>query len=326
MKKISVIVPIYNAEKYLEKCIESIMSQTYKDIELILVNDGSTDNSEKIINKYVNSKDINVIYVKKENGGLSDARNFGLKYATGDYYAFIDSDDYIEKKTFEEMSKYMEEKYDMIKMKIKKVNEEGKVLEENFSPTFTNKTGEEAFDILCWQDKMTEVAWGYIYRAKFWKDNKFEYAKGLYHEDFGLTPLIMLNAKKVASTNIYGYNYVQTANSMVRDNKEKAFIRAKDLLKHYDNMIKVINDYDITKKSKENIKQYYTNSIILAIDNLNTNKEKEEYINDIKERGMIKNIKVKNFRQAMKKFLLIINMKLYLRLKKWTKEKGNNND
>ena len=98
------------------------------------------------------------------------------------------------------------------------------------------------------------------------------------------------------------------------------------MLKHYDNMIKVINDYDITKKSKENIKQYYTNSIILAIDNLNTNKEKEEYINDIKERGMIKNIKVKNFRQAMKKFLLTINMKLYLRLKKWTKEKGNNND
>lgn len=315
MKKISVIVPIYNAEKYLEKCIKSIVNQTYDNIELILVNDGSTDNSEKIINKYINSKETEVIYVKKENGGLSDARNFGLKYATGDYYAFIDSDDYIERKTLEELSRYMEENYDMIKMKIKKVDEEGNVLEENFSPIFTDKSGEDAFEILLGQDKMTEVAWGYIYRAKFWKENKFEYAKGLYHEDFGLTPLIMLNAKKVASTDIYGYNYVQTNNSMVRDNKERAFTRAKDLIKHYDNMIKKTEQCKFSKRATQNIRIYYTNCLILACNNIDSLENREQYINELRKRKIYRNIKIRNIKQLLKKIILRINIKLYLKIR-----------
>lgn len=315
MKKISVIVPIYNAEKYLEKCIKSIVNQTYDNIELILVNDGSTDNSEKIINKYINSKETEVIYVKKKNGGLSDARNFGLKYATGDYYAFIDSDDYIERKTFEELSRYMEENYDMIKMKIKKVDEEENVLEENFSPIFTDKSGEDAFEILLGQDKMTEVAWGYIYRAKFWKENKFEYAKGLYHEDFGLTPLIMLNAKKVASTDIYGYNYVQTNNSMVRDNKERAFTRAKDLIKHYDNMIKKTEQCKFSKRATQNIRIYYTNCLILACNNIDSLENREQYINELRKRKIYRNIKIRNIKQLLKKIILRINIKLYLKIR-----------
>lgn len=315
MMKISVIVPIYNAEKYLEKCIESIITQTYKNVELILVNDGSTDNSEKIISEYIGSKKIDVVYVKKKNGGLSDARNFGIKYATGDYYAFIDSDDYIERRTFEELSKYMEEKYDIVKMKIKKTNEKGEVLEENFSPLFTNKNGEEAFEILYCQDKMTEVAWGYIYRAEFWKRNEFKYPKGLYHEDFGLTPLIILKAKKVASTNVYGYNYVQTTNSMVRDNKEKAFTRANDLIIHYDNMIKETKQSIFSERATENLKIYYTNCLLLASNNINNLKDRKKYINELKKRKLYKNIKARNVKQLLKKIILRIDIKLYLKIR-----------
>ena len=95
MELISVIVPVYNVESYLEKCIESIQNQSYKSLEIILVNDGSTDSSGDICDKYAaHDKRIKVIH--KKNGGLSSARNAGLEVANGDYIAFVDSDDYIE--------------------------------------------------------------------------------------------------------------------------------------------------------------------------------------------------------------------------------------
>ena len=93
--KISVIVPVYNVEKYLTKCVDSIMNQTYKDLEIILVDDGSTDNSGKICDEYV-KKDKRFKVIHKKNGGLSDARNVGIKNSTGEYLSFIDSDDYID--------------------------------------------------------------------------------------------------------------------------------------------------------------------------------------------------------------------------------------
>ena len=94
--KISVIVPIYNVEKWLSKCINSILAQNFKDFELILINDGSTDNSEKICYKFLDH-DNRVKYFYKKNGGLSSARNLGIKKATGKYIVFIDSDDYVDK-------------------------------------------------------------------------------------------------------------------------------------------------------------------------------------------------------------------------------------
>lgn len=99
-KLISVIVPVYNVEEYLEECVNSILNQTYSNLEIILVNDGSTDNCIDICNKY---KDIDkrVIVINKDNGGLSDARNVGLKKATGAYIAFVDSDDFIEQDMYE---------------------------------------------------------------------------------------------------------------------------------------------------------------------------------------------------------------------------------
>lgn len=105
MKKVSIIVPVYNAELYLKPCIDSILNQTYQNIELILVDDGSSDNSSTIYNEY--SGDYRVNIIKKENGGVSSARNIGIKKATGDYIMFVDSDDYIELTMVEEYVKYM---------------------------------------------------------------------------------------------------------------------------------------------------------------------------------------------------------------------------
>ena len=98
MPKVSVIVPVYNVEKYITRCLTSLINQTLDDLEIILVNDGSQDNSEQIIRQF-KKEHSNIIYVTKENGGLSSARNFGLIYATGEYVAFLDSDDYVDRKT-----------------------------------------------------------------------------------------------------------------------------------------------------------------------------------------------------------------------------------
>ena len=315
MSKISVIIPIFNAEKYLENCIDSVLKQKVENIEIVLINDGSTDNSGKIAKEYLNKYPTQIKYFEKENGGVSDARNLGLKYATGDYIAFFDSDDYITDNLFKDLEPYMEKKLDMIKYKISKVGSQGDFLEENRTQIFEEKTGEEAFEILYKQDKLIEAPWGYLYKREFWKENNFEYKKGLYHEDFGLTPLIILKAKKVASTDIGYYNYVQTSNSITRGNDKTTYKRAQDLLVHYDNMLKEIEKYNISDKSKDNIKIYYTNAIILAINNLNGEEEKQ-YIEEIKKRKMINNIKARNLKQLIKKIILKINIKWYLKLRK----------
>ena len=97
--KISGIIPIYNVEQYLSQCLDSIINQTYTNLEIILINDGSTDNSEKICNQY-KLLDPRIIVIHKTNGGLSDARNTGIKIATGDYISFVDADDFIDKNMY----------------------------------------------------------------------------------------------------------------------------------------------------------------------------------------------------------------------------------
>ena len=106
MKKISVIIPIYNVEKYLKRCIESIIKQTYSNLEIILVDDGSPDGCAKICVEY-NNKDERIVVIHKKNGGLSDARNAGLKVATGEIISYIDSDDYVDLDMYEKMTKAM---------------------------------------------------------------------------------------------------------------------------------------------------------------------------------------------------------------------------
>ena len=314
MVKISVIVPIYNVEKQLNRCIESLLKQKIQQIQIILVNDGSTDNSGKIAQEYAKKFPDKILYLEKENGGLSDARNYGIAHATGEYLTFVDSDDYISDNLYEDLEKYLEQDYDMIKFKIEKVDENGNKILENYTPVFADKTGEEAFEILYKSDELTEVAWGYVYKRKMWIKNNFKFAKGMFHEDFGLIPLVILKANKVASTNIMGYYYVQTSSSITRGKPETIYKRAEDLLKHYDNMIETIKGYNISNESRENIKIYYTNCILLNINNLDK-KDKNKYIKEIKKRKMTENIKARNFKQLLKKIILRINIKLYLKIR-----------
>ena len=133
MIKVSVIVPVYNVEKYLEKCLDSLVNQTLKEIEIIIVNDGSPDNSHKIIDKYT-KKYKNIKAYLKENGGLSDARNYGLKKASGEYIAFLDSDDFVKEDMYQKMyEKAKSGNFDMIVCDLNYKSENSSVIQRAFS-------------------------------------------------------------------------------------------------------------------------------------------------------------------------------------------------
>jgi glycosyltransferase involved in cell wall biosynthesis len=333
MYKLSIIIPVYNTEKYVKRCIESILNSKlpneFKDkIELVVVNDGSKDNSENIINAIITRKkygrNFDIQYYSKKNGGLSDARNYGVERAKGEYITFVDSDDYVSDSLYLDVLDLLskenkkDDKVDVIKIKCKKVDEEGTLIEQFNGPIFNNKNGNEAFDLLFSKDKLIEPAWLYIINTEYYKYNKFKFKKNMYHEDFGLTPLIIAKANRMYSIENYGYNYVQTnGESITRQNSDaKNMKRAEDLLKHYDFLVEEINkDKNIEEKTRENIKIMLTNSIILEIDNLNTNEQKRNYIIEIKRRKMLDNIKVRNFKQFLKRIILNINVNLYLKLR-----------
>ena len=316
MPKVSVIVPVYNVEKYLGKCLESIVTQTLKNIEIIVVNDGSTDESQKIVDEYVKKYPDLVKSCVKENGGLSDARNYGLEKANGDYICFVDSDDYIDTSLFENLEKYISLKIEMIKYKMVKVDENYNELEKIDGPIFENLKGEDAFNTLYGTDIMLQPAWLYLYKKSFLQENNFKYPVGKFHEDFATTALLMLKAKSVSSTNIYGYYYYQSNESITRGNDdEKKLKRAMDMLEHYDTMEEEIKDIKVSDKTKENVKAYYTNNIILKVEELKDD-DKKLYIQEIKRRKLIKNIKARNVKQLLKKIILKLNINWYLKLRK----------
>ena len=313
--KLSIIIPVYNVEKYIEHCLNSIKLQTMKDFEIIIINDGATDNSEKIIKEYQkNNPDLIIKYLKKENGGLASARNYGVKFAEGDYISFIDPDDYLDSNTYEDLKVYMDKKIDVIKFKLKLVNNKKEVIELVNGPVFNECSGEEAYKKLCISDKFMDPACIYLYRREYFIENGFQY-RLRYHEDFGLTSLVIVNAKTFVSTNCYGYNYLQTDNSLTRDNDyNKNKLRAKDMIAHYDYMIDNIEKYNIKKETKEFVKRYYTNSVILKTQTLN-GQDQKEYIKEIKQRKLYQNIKPYNLRQLIKRTILKTSVKLYLKLR-----------
>lgn len=315
MLKISVIIPVYNTEKYIKKCLNSLEDQTMKDFEVIVVNDGSTDDSKKVIKEYMKNSKLDIKYLEKENGGLASARNYGVEHVSGKYISFLDSDDYIDNNLFSDLEKYMDEDIDLIKFKMQTVDEKGKVIEKLDGPVFDVCTGEEGYKKLCTTDKYMDPACIYLYRTEFFVGNNFRY-KLRYHEDFGLTSLVIIQAKSFVSTGIFGYNYLQTGESLTRGKDyEKEKDRAKDMLVHYDNMMKIIDVYyNISEETKDLVKRYYTNSVILKANALK-GEDKKKYIQEIKDRFMYRNIKPVNLKQRIKRILLKYNVGLYLKMR-----------
>lgn len=244
--RLSIIIPIYNVEQYIEQCLVSILNKTYKDLEIILVNDGSKDNSMKIIKKYLSDKRIKVI--NKKNGGLSSARNVGLKIATGEYIAFVDSDDWIRIDKLVELYNIIQnEKLDLIIGNGEYYPSKEKIQKNIYIGI---KTGIEIFEEMLRKKDYLETVWKCIYSKKFLQENNIKFIEGLLHEDIPFMFECLIKAKRIKYENINFYIYRRREGSITTTKNTKKLFHVlygiERILEVYkENRInnKVINTY-----------------------------------------------------------------------------------
>jgi len=274
--KISVIVPIYNVEKYIEKSLDSLKNQTLKDIEFILVNDGSTDNSISIAQKYL--KDNRFSLYHKENGGLSSARNFGMKYAKGQYLAFIDSDDYIEPTMYEKM-------YNLA------IDENSDVVECDFIWEYDDHI--KVDKTLINNDNLfidiRVVAWNKIYRKTLIDNLKLEFTNGVRYEDVDWCYKILPYINKFSSLKEPMYHYIQRNSSIANTQNEKV----KDIFIVLENIIDYYKKNKLYEKHKSEL-EYLFLRITLGSSFLR--------ITGIKDKKVRNNILIQNWKFLNEKF------------------------
>ena len=266
MKRIlfSIIVPIYKVEDCLVRCLDSLIGQTYPDIEIILVDDGSPDNCPKICDDY-QKLDERVRVIHKENGGLSDARNAGLKIAQGEYIIFVDSDDYIRKDACERLIGYANGKTDMLLsdaiMPIQK-----KIICHGKELLGVKLSGqdylEKEFDI---SGNISMIAWLNIYRKDFLLENNLFFKKGILHEDEEFTPRCFLKANEVVYTGVKFYCYIIRENSITKA-KDK-IKNAKDLIATCRDLERIFIDIEsknLQKQLRDTIVVKYLNAFYIG--------------------------------------------------------------
>ncbi|WP_230574325.1 glycosyltransferase [Bacillus rhizoplanae] len=264
--KISIIVPIYMVERYIEKCVDSLINQTYKNIEIILVDDGSPDNCPDICDSYI-KKDPRIRTIHKENGGLSDARNAGLREAIGEYILFVDSDDYIDKDTCERfMSVIGMNKADIVVGNAKRI--EGRNVSLMKHSNFKEGqvvTGEQYLMEELRSGTMYMAAWLNLYNRTFLLKNNLEFKVGLLHEDEQFTPRVFLKAKRVISTNILFYNYLIREGSITTTkNKLKNAEHIMKICKELEQIYSEIQNNDLRKLLNDNLVNKYLNIFQVA--------------------------------------------------------------
>ena len=228
MPKISVIVPVYNVERYLEECLNSIINQTFSDIEIICVNDGSTDNSAEILKKY-EKQDNRIKIVNKKNGGLSSARNIGMQFATGEFISFIDSDDWVDKTMLEKMYNNITTlNADISICAVHNFDEQKQEIDDSlpyftlalFNATFDNKV----FSYADTKDFIMDVcvmAWNKLYRKSFLDECKATFPDGLIFEDGPFFFSIFFKTQKVSIVRefLYYYRINRTGSILQKHNK-----------------------------------------------------------------------------------------------------------
>lgn len=305
MPKFSIIIPVYNVEPYIKKCLDSVTRQTYKDYEVIIINDGSTDKSMEIAKKY----DFKII--NQQNQGQSAARNKGIKNAKGEYIVFLDSDDTIEKDLLKKLDQATSDKPDVIRYQVRTTYEDKDAInypEEGFDTC----SGVDAFEKICHYHFVDAVAL-YCIKRKYYEEENFSFKEGTLHEDFRLIPVLIMKAKTVKSLSYIGYNYLQRNNSTMNSNDyQKTKRKVIDFYNHYKEMIKEI---DKTKLDSKIFKSFIANSLILKITELQGNDYKE-YKRKLKEEKVFDNVLTDTLPRKIKRVLLEISPKVFYKYNK----------
>lgn len=255
--KFSFVVPIYNVEMYLDRCIMSLVEQTYDDYEVILVDDGSTDHSYNICESYA-SKYPQIKLYTKENGGLSDARNFGLSKATGEYIIFVDSDDYVDVTTCAALLSYTEQAPDIIRCNALKVENEEGLLRSVYRKNTTPCTGLMYLKEMMTNGQMPMAAWLNVYSLEFLLREQLEFKKGILHEDEQFTPRAFLKAQKVVDAPVVFYYYAIRENSITTQKDKRK--NAKDMLStcyELETIYAELTDEDLKKRLLDSLASKY---------------------------------------------------------------------
>ena len=238
--KYSVIVPIYNIEEYVCQCVDSLIHQTYHDLQIILVNDGSTDNSRKRIEEYAGDNRVKI--VDKINGGLSSARNEGLRYVSGDYVMFVDGDDWLELNTFEIIEKRLKTNCDIDILSFSYYhtydNQQRNVMSYDY-PSDSIVDGKTFLK----DSRYRVIAPSKVYRTSFLREKAIFFLEGRLHEDISFTIPLMLLAKRVVNVDTPLYNYRQGRNgSIMATIKEK---NVDDFINAYCYVYKFTREHDL---------------------------------------------------------------------------------
>lgn len=246
--KVSVIIPVYNVEKYLRRCLDSVVNQNFNDYEVIIVNDGSTDNSLSIAEEYKKNYPDLVNVISQENKGLGAARNSGIDVATGEYLLFVDSDDYIDESLLADTYR-VAKKFDseIVVFDIMYVNEDGE--EIKYSSARFNNCSEVHFD-----DKSVATiwpsAWNKLFKSSLFKDNSIYFPTGIWFEDFAIVPALLMIAKNIQYIPTAFYYYVQRDESIMHSSKIK---RNKEIITSYENLLNLISNLELEENYSEEL-------------------------------------------------------------------------
>ena len=266
--KVSIIVPVYNVEKYIDKCLDSLVNQTLKDIEIIVVNDGTKDKSEDIIKKYM-SKYSNIVYLKKENGGQGSARNYGLDCARGDYIGYVDSDDYVELDMYEKMyNKAKEDNSDIvicgsynIKNNIKTIDIDRRIFNSKIDAFFGRM-----------------AVWNKIYKKDLLISNNMTFRSKYWYEDLDFTVKALSKASKISYVDEPLYNYILRDGSTMNNSNIN---RNLEITLAFDDILSSVNKeyYDIIEYLA--VDHIYISTIVRVINASANNKMKLDTINKL---------------------------------------------
>lgn len=233
---ITIIVPIYNMEQYLDRCLNSIINQSYKNLEILLIDDGSTDNSSAICEKY-QKKDKRIKYFKKENGGLSSARNYGIKKSIGKYIGFVDSDDVISQDMFLTLyNNLIKTSADMSICEVVRFKDNVEFSNKNNISVYNS---EETLKIILEDKKICNFAVNKLYKKELMQN--IEYPVGKYQEDVGTTYKFIKNAKKIVYSDSELYGYYSRDNSITKSLSQKFVYDYFEMIENRSNDLKDMN-------------------------------------------------------------------------------------
>lgn len=312
--KVSVIVPVYNTEKYLKKSIDSLLKQNFEDYEIIVINDLSPDNAEEIIKSYNDKK---IVYIKnKTNKGIGYNRNLGIKKAKGEYVCFIDSDDYVKEDFISKMYNYSKENnLDLCVCDYVNVDEDGNKLKEFNLSDFCITNYEENNKILC---EINLAPWNKLYKKDMLVKNKIEFSETLKYEDLSFVALSIKNSKKIGKINeqLNYYTIHNNSETTTRDKRVFDIFKQLDIVRNEYKSGKYLDELTVSVLLNYTIQQRYqidkdtqNKFIDDAFKYLNDNNIDYKHSEYIKNRSFLKRLIEKN------KFITKIYCKIYSMLK-----------